>query len=46
MCWEDYKMNTTLKKMWFNKWLLKKKKKKKKTTNKYKAEMWLSGCDV
>lgn len=30
--------------MWFNKRLL--KKKKHKTANKYKAEMWLSGCDV
>lgn len=32
------------KKMWFNKRLL--KKKTHKTANKYKAEMWLSGCDV
>lgn len=38
MFWEDFKMNVTLK-MWFNMNIL------KKIANKYKAEMWLSGCD-
>lgn len=39
MFWEDFKMNVTLK-MWFNMNIF-----LKKTANKYKAEMWLSGCD-